>query len=144
MTILEMAVWKIKGANGAAELLGISPGTLTARIRKRGLKRTTRPRERWPELGACGCTLQEESSRCGRYTRNSRRTADAKRGTASLSPEDSAQIRLMKKSFHCLDGADSRSAGASSRLNSATSVLKVVAMACGLPRVAGPGLVKRV
>jgi transcriptional regulator with GAF, ATPase, and Fis domain len=39
--ILEKAGWKIKGPNGAAELLGISPGTLTARIRKMGLKRTT-------------------------------------------------------------------------------------------------------
>src|SRR5208282_5530090 len=36
----EAANWKIKGADGAAELLGISAGTLTTRIRKLGLKRT--------------------------------------------------------------------------------------------------------
>jgi transcriptional regulator with GAF, ATPase, and Fis domain len=42
MMVLEKAAWKIKGPNGAAELLGISPGTLTARIRKMGLKRATR------------------------------------------------------------------------------------------------------
>ena len=40
----EAANWKIKGADGAAELLGISPGTLTTRIRKLGLKRTIDPK----------------------------------------------------------------------------------------------------
>jgi transcriptional regulator with GAF, ATPase, and Fis domain len=37
--VLEKTRWKIKGADGAAELLGISPGTLLSRIRKWGLKR---------------------------------------------------------------------------------------------------------
>jgi transcriptional regulator with GAF, ATPase, and Fis domain len=45
--VLEKAGWKIKGPNGAAELLGISPGTLTARIRKMGLKRTTVQKSQW-------------------------------------------------------------------------------------------------
>jgi transcriptional regulator with GAF, ATPase, and Fis domain len=38
-TVLERAGWKIKGPNGAAELLGINPATLVSRIRKLGLKR---------------------------------------------------------------------------------------------------------
>jgi transcriptional regulator with GAF, ATPase, and Fis domain len=37
--VLEKADWKIKGADGAAELLGIKPNTLLARIKKMGLKR---------------------------------------------------------------------------------------------------------
>jgi transcriptional regulator with GAF, ATPase, and Fis domain len=37
--VLEKTRWKIKGADGAAELLGINPGTLLSRIRKWGLKR---------------------------------------------------------------------------------------------------------
>jgi DNA-binding NtrC family response regulator len=37
--VLQKAGWKIKGAGGAAELLGISPTTLFARIEKMGLKR---------------------------------------------------------------------------------------------------------
>jgi transcriptional regulator with GAF, ATPase, and Fis domain len=37
--VLEKANWKIKGADGAAELLGIKPNTLLARIKKLGLKR---------------------------------------------------------------------------------------------------------
>ncbi len=36
---LEQANWKISGAGGAAELLGIKPTTLTSRIKKLGLKR---------------------------------------------------------------------------------------------------------
>jgi transcriptional regulator with GAF, ATPase, and Fis domain len=43
MMVLEKAGWKIKGSNGAAELLGISASTLTARIRKMGLKKTPHP-----------------------------------------------------------------------------------------------------
>ena len=43
--VLEKADWRIKGPNGAAELLGIQPGTLTAQIRKMGLKRATNPSE---------------------------------------------------------------------------------------------------
>ena len=31
--------WKIKGVNGAAELLGVKPTTLISRIEKMGLKR---------------------------------------------------------------------------------------------------------
>jgi DNA-binding NtrC family response regulator len=37
--ILEKAGWKIKGADGAAELLGVKPTTLISRIKKMGLKR---------------------------------------------------------------------------------------------------------
>jgi transcriptional regulator with GAF, ATPase, and Fis domain len=38
--VLQKAGWKIKGANGAAELLGVKPTTLIARIEKMGLKRS--------------------------------------------------------------------------------------------------------
>lgn len=37
--VLQKAGWKIKGINGAAELLGVRPTTLVARIEKMGLKR---------------------------------------------------------------------------------------------------------
>jgi len=37
--VLQKARWKIKGLNGAAELLGVNPTTLIARIEKMGLKR---------------------------------------------------------------------------------------------------------
>jgi DNA-binding NtrC family response regulator len=37
--VLQKAGWKIKGAGGAAELLGVSPTTLFSRIQKMGLKR---------------------------------------------------------------------------------------------------------
>jgi transcriptional regulator with GAF, ATPase, and Fis domain len=37
--VLQKAAWRIKGAGGAAELLGVSPSTLFARIEKMGLKR---------------------------------------------------------------------------------------------------------
>ena len=37
--VLQKANWKIKGAGGAAELLGIKPNTLLARIKKFGLRR---------------------------------------------------------------------------------------------------------
>jgi transcriptional regulator with GAF, ATPase, and Fis domain len=37
--VLQKAGWKIKGPGGAAELLGMSPTTLFARIQKMGLKR---------------------------------------------------------------------------------------------------------
>jgi DNA-binding NtrC family response regulator len=37
--VLQKADWKIKGINGAAELLGVKPTTLVARIEKMGLKR---------------------------------------------------------------------------------------------------------
>jgi transcriptional regulator with GAF, ATPase, and Fis domain len=39
ITVLERAGWKIKGADGAAELLGIKPTTLLSRMKKMGLKR---------------------------------------------------------------------------------------------------------
>jgi len=39
-TILRKTGWKIKGADGAAELLGVKPTTLIARINKLGLKRS--------------------------------------------------------------------------------------------------------
>ena len=37
--VLQKAGWKIKGADGAAELLGVKPTTLVSRIEKMGLKR---------------------------------------------------------------------------------------------------------
>ena len=37
--VLERTGWKIKGADGAAELLGVKPTTLLARMKKMGLKR---------------------------------------------------------------------------------------------------------
>jgi transcriptional regulator with GAF, ATPase, and Fis domain len=40
LAVLEKSGWKIKGANGAAELLGIKPTTLISRIKKLGLKRS--------------------------------------------------------------------------------------------------------
>jgi transcriptional regulator with GAF, ATPase, and Fis domain len=39
--VLEEAGWKIKGPNGAAELLGLNPATLVSRIRQMKLKRPT-------------------------------------------------------------------------------------------------------
>jgi transcriptional regulator with GAF, ATPase, and Fis domain len=39
LVILEKANWKIKGADGAAELLGVRPTTLVTRIKKMGLRR---------------------------------------------------------------------------------------------------------
>jgi DNA-binding NtrC family response regulator len=39
LAILEKAHWRIKGENGAAELLGVKATTLKARIKKMGLKR---------------------------------------------------------------------------------------------------------
>jgi transcriptional regulator with GAF, ATPase, and Fis domain len=39
VAVLKKANWKIKGADGAAELLGVKPTTLLARMRKWGLKR---------------------------------------------------------------------------------------------------------
>ncbi|HYY28625.1 MAG TPA: sigma-54 dependent transcriptional regulator [Chthoniobacterales bacterium] len=38
--VLQKTGWKIKGVNGAAELLGVKPTTLFARIEKMGLKQT--------------------------------------------------------------------------------------------------------
>jgi len=39
LIILEKANWKIKGADGAAELLGVNAATLLSRMKKMGLKR---------------------------------------------------------------------------------------------------------
>ena len=41
LAVLEKANWKIKGADGAAELLGVNSATLLNRMRKMGLKRPT-------------------------------------------------------------------------------------------------------
>jgi DNA-binding NtrC family response regulator len=38
-SVLQKADWKVKGVDGAAELLGVKPNTLFARIEKMGLKR---------------------------------------------------------------------------------------------------------
>jgi transcriptional regulator with GAF, ATPase, and Fis domain len=37
--VLQKAGWKIKGVDGAAELLGVKPTTLSSRMEKMGLKR---------------------------------------------------------------------------------------------------------
>lgn len=39
LVILQRAGWRIKGANGAAELLGVKPTTLLSRMKKMGLER---------------------------------------------------------------------------------------------------------
>jgi hypothetical protein len=39
LLVLEQNNWKIKGADGAAELLGVKPTTLLARMKKWGLKK---------------------------------------------------------------------------------------------------------
>jgi len=39
LAVLKKADWKIKGADGAAELLGVKPTTLLSRMKKMGLKR---------------------------------------------------------------------------------------------------------
>jgi transcriptional regulator with GAF, ATPase, and Fis domain len=39
LTVLNKTGWKIKGPDGAAELLGVKPTTLLARIKKMGLQR---------------------------------------------------------------------------------------------------------
>ena len=41
IAVLDKAGWKIKGPDGAAELLGVKPTTLLSRIKKMGLKRPT-------------------------------------------------------------------------------------------------------
>lgn len=41
LLVLEEANWKIKGPNGAAELMGVKPTTLLARMKKWGLKRSS-------------------------------------------------------------------------------------------------------
>ena len=39
--VLQKTDWKIKGIDGAADLLGLKPTTLTSRIGKMGLRRPT-------------------------------------------------------------------------------------------------------
>jgi transcriptional regulator with GAF, ATPase, and Fis domain len=41
LAVLQIFQWKIKGADGAAELLGIKPTTLLSRMKKMALKRTS-------------------------------------------------------------------------------------------------------
>jgi transcriptional regulator with GAF, ATPase, and Fis domain len=41
IVVLDTAGWKIKGADGAAELLGVKPTTLLSRMKKMGLKRSS-------------------------------------------------------------------------------------------------------
>ena len=41
LAVLEKANWKIKGPDGAAELLGVKPTTLLSRMKKWGLNRKT-------------------------------------------------------------------------------------------------------
>ena len=41
LNALQSTNWKIFGKNGAAELLGIPPTTLTTRIQRMGLKKST-------------------------------------------------------------------------------------------------------
>jgi transcriptional regulator with GAF, ATPase, and Fis domain len=43
VVVLERTGWKIKGADGAAELLGVKPTTLLSRIKKMGLRREEKP-----------------------------------------------------------------------------------------------------
>jgi transcriptional regulator with GAF, ATPase, and Fis domain len=43
LVVLEKTSWKIKGADGAAELLGVKPTTLLSRIKKMGLRREEKP-----------------------------------------------------------------------------------------------------
>jgi transcriptional regulator with GAF, ATPase, and Fis domain len=40
LTALNKTRWKVYGRGGAAELLGIKPGTLAARMKKLGLRRS--------------------------------------------------------------------------------------------------------
>jgi transcriptional regulator with GAF, ATPase, and Fis domain len=41
LQVLEQAGWRIEGAGGAADLLGLNPSTLRSRMRKLDIKRTT-------------------------------------------------------------------------------------------------------
>jgi transcriptional regulator with GAF, ATPase, and Fis domain len=40
VTVLKQVRWKISGPGGAAEFLGINPGTLTSRMRALGITRS--------------------------------------------------------------------------------------------------------
>jgi transcriptional regulator with GAF, ATPase, and Fis domain len=39
LLVLQAANWKIKGPDGAAELMGVKPTTMLARMKKWGLKK---------------------------------------------------------------------------------------------------------
>jgi formate hydrogenlyase transcriptional activator len=41
LKVLDMTGWRIRGKNGAAELLGLKPTTLHSRMKKLGIKRET-------------------------------------------------------------------------------------------------------
>jgi transcriptional regulator with GAF, ATPase, and Fis domain len=52
LVVLEKTRWKIKGADGAAELLGVKPTTLLSRIKKMGLRREDGPpKDGFPSWG---------------------------------------------------------------------------------------------
>jgi transcriptional regulator with GAF, ATPase, and Fis domain len=42
LAVLQKTGWKIKGADGAAELLGVKPSTLISRIAQMGLKKPSK------------------------------------------------------------------------------------------------------
>ena len=42
LRILKSSGWRIQGKGGAADLLGLNPSTLRARMRKLGIRRTAR------------------------------------------------------------------------------------------------------
>jgi transcriptional regulator with GAF, ATPase, and Fis domain len=39
ITVLEMSGWRVRGKNGAAEMLGLKPTTLESRLEKLGIRR---------------------------------------------------------------------------------------------------------
>lgn len=43
LKVLEDTMWRVRGANGAAEILGVKPTTLEARMIKLGIRRSQRP-----------------------------------------------------------------------------------------------------
>jgi hypothetical protein len=51
--VLQNTGWKIKGVDGAAELLGLKPTTLISRIEKMGLKRPAFERPRFAKSPVC-------------------------------------------------------------------------------------------
>jgi transcriptional regulator with GAF, ATPase, and Fis domain len=42
-SVLESTGWRVRGVGGAAERLGLNPGTLDSRLAKLGIKRPDRP-----------------------------------------------------------------------------------------------------
>jgi transcriptional regulator with GAF, ATPase, and Fis domain len=41
LSVLDMTGWRVRGKNGAAEILGLKPTTLTSRMAKLGIRRPT-------------------------------------------------------------------------------------------------------